>query len=471
MSTIASRIPEILKHAIAQNEKYNIYTSIRSQDQITIPKISNSSQLLSNKIAAIKDNIATIEEPTTCSSKMLAKYTSPYEATVMTLLNKAGAITIGKTNLDEFGMGGGTTNSYFGSTINPTIKNAVEPYTAGGSSGGSAAAIAADTADFALGTDTGGSVRVPGAYTGVFGFKPSYGRISRWGVVAYAQSLDTVGILAKDVDLVRNVYDVLNQYDSKDPTSLSQEIRNKIEDSTHLRDRSIDKLRIGLINQLGANDLSPDVKEIWQKMLSTVQDHHHLIPVSIPILKYALPAYYTLAPAEAASNLSRFDGIRYGYRSDDDKNNYAKTRTEGFGKEVKTRITLGNFNLNADSFKNSFLKAQNVRLAMKSQFNSIFALPNSLTNSSAPKNGVDILIAPVSMSTPPTLKKYMSESSIEAYANDMFVTPASLCGLPAISVPWESTSGNPVGIQIIGQYGDDKKVLEVAKHLKELNKI
>ncbi|GME80892.1 unnamed protein product [[Candida] boidinii] len=285
----------------AINKKFNIFTSIREN----IDHAKNKTGPLSGTFCAIKDNIATIEEPTTCASKILSTYTSPFNATVVDLLENSGSTVVGKTNLDEFGMGNSTTNSYFGSTLNPIYENDKEMRIVGGSSGGSAAAVASGVSDFALGTDTGGSVRLPAAYTGIVGFKPSYGRISRWGVIAYAQSLDTVGILAKDVMTTRKVYDVLNQYDDKDPTSLSNELRSQFAKIKKTEDKIDKKIRIGVPMECNLQDLSEKVKKSWLDLLKTVNnsDKYEIMPVSIPSIKSSLPAYYILAPSEASSNL------------------------------------------------------------------------------------------------------------------------------------------------------------------------
>lgn len=467
LSTMSSIRPisEVLSKATAANAKFNIFASLRSSSQLekSISSISNESSL-GNTTVAIKDNISTIEEPTSCSSKILSDYQSPFEATVVSLLKKEGAITVGKTNMDEFGMGSGTIHSTIGPTLNPLFPDS--KHISGGSSGGSAAAVAADVVDFALGTDTGGSVRLPAAYTGVYGFKPTYGRLSRWGVIAYAQSLDTVGVLSKDLNLLKKVYNTLDKHDGNDPTSLSDKLRHKIKDSKI----SNSKLRIGVVKELVLDNLSEEVTKGWSQVVNKLQEHYEIIPVSIPTLKYALPVYYTIAPAEAASNLARYDGIRYGFRSDSDKNHYAKTRSTGFGQEVQNRILLGNYNLNSDSYKNHFLKAQNLRNAIKKQFDSVFKLQNVLSANTAPETGVDVILSPVSMTTAPSLEKFQSQKPTESYVNDAFTVPASLAGLPAISVPWISKKGDlPIGIQIMAQYGDDDQVLSLAQVLSEIN--
>lgn len=368
--------------------------------------------------------------------------------------------------MDEFGMGSGTTHTPV-SVLNPlyTDKRIV-----GGSSGGSAAAVASGCVPLALGTDTGGSVRLPAAYTGTYGFKPSYGRLSRWGVIAYAQSLDTVGIISNDLEVLNKGFRLLDKYDEKDPTSISVELRNKIEDLKD--DNNSDLLRVGIPEQLLLDGISPEVSEGWAQVLeSLMKNGHEVIPISIPTLRHALPIYYTLAPAEAASNLARYDGIRYGHRSDSDKNHYAKTRSEGFGSEVQNRIILGNYNLNADSYKNHFLKAKQLRQQLNDDFSQTFRFPDvRQSHTKSPKDGVDLIITPTSLTTAPTIEEFKSQSPAESYLNDALTVPSSLTGIPSISIPWKTSIGAiPVGIQLIGQFGNDTQVLDAAKILSTMN--
>ncbi|OWB82786.1 ligase activity protein [[Candida] boidinii] len=476
----------------AINKKFNIFTSIREN----IDHAKNKTGPLSGTFCAIKDNIATIEEPTTCASKILSTYTSPFNATVVDLLENSGSTVVGKTNLDEFGMGNSTTNSYFGSTLNPIYENDKEMRIVGGSSGGSAAAVASGVSDFALGTDTGGSVRLPAAYTGIVGFKPSYGRISRWGVIAYAQSLDTVGILAKDVTTTRKVYDVLNQYDDKDPTSLSNELRSQFAKIKETEVKVDKKIRIGVPMECNLQDLSEKVKKSWLDLLKTINnsDKYEIMPVSIPSIKSSLPAYYILAPSEASSNLSRYDGIRYGFRetmSESDiqsdeviDQEFTQTRAIGFGEEVIRRIILGSFSLSSHGYSSHFLKAQRVRAKLIEEFNQVFKLPhvllsdfsdtdNKQAQSSNPTDEkVDFLVFPTSIDLPPTLSAFLSDQEqtpIDSYVNDVLTVPSSLAGLPTCSIPWKSSSDKPLGFQIMGQFGDDLSVLQVSQDLMDLN--
>lgn len=442
------KYPELIAKVLEAQSKYNIFTSIREN-----PVSNLQSGILKNKTVAVKDNIVTKNEFTTCSSRVLQDYKSPFDATIVKLLENEGSVIVGKTNMDEFGMGSSTTNSIFGPTMNPAYPD--EQRISGGSSGGSAAAVSAGLVDFSIGTDTGGSVRLPAAYNDIIGFKPSYGRISRWGVIAYAQSLDTVGIMSKDLSIVESVYNILNRFDKNDPTSLSIENRNKIIENDS------QKLRIGIPVEFLIKNLSKEVLNSWKETLLKLQKDFEIIPVSIPNLKYSLPIYYTIAPAEASSNLARYDGIRYGYRSDEDKNHYSKTRSESFGKEVQNRILLGNYNLQSDSFKNNFLKAMNERNNLKSQFDSIFKFKNIFSKKDGNPDGVDIILTPTAISKPPTLSEFKKQTITDIYLNDTLTVPASLAGLPAISIPMNTHSS----VQIIGQFGDDQTVFKASKLL------
>ncbi|KAK6199279.1 amidase signature domain-containing protein [Scheffersomyces amazonensis] len=417
--------------------------------------VGSGSGVLSGTSFIVKDNIATKVGYTTAASKSLHDYQSPFDATVVRLLRHQGSKLVGKANLDEFGMGSSTTNSMFGPTINPKYDN--EDRIAGGSSGGSAAAVAADMASFSLGTDTGGSVRLPASYCGVVGFKPTYGRISRWGVIPYAQTLDTVGILSKDVDIVEKVYEVLNQYDEKDPTCMTTKVRNNIVSTAK------GQLTIGIPEQFIIEELDQDTKIAWELTLhKLVQLGHSLKVVSIPSIKKSLSTYYTLATAEAASNLSRYDGIRYGYKSDNNNEDdtIVSSRCESFGQEVQRRIILGNYTLSSES-GDHYLKAAQVRQELVQEFNQVFKLPHPLLENELKLNNCDVLVSPTALSKPPTLKEYdekNEENFLNSYLNDILTVPASLAGLPTISIPINGT-----GIQFMTQYGDDSILFSIAR--------
>lgn len=433
----------------------------------------------------IKDNICTKELETTAASGILKDFTSPYDATVVKLLQDAGAVVVGKTNMDEFGMGSHSTHSHAGPVKMQRYKG--EETSAGGSSGGSAMAVASAQCWAALGTDTGGSVRLPAAYSGVLGFKPSYGLLSRWGVIAYANSLDTVGIFGKNARNVKCLFDKLNVHDPQDPTSLPPSTRSWL--ST--REVPQKPLRIGVPLDYNIATLHPVVRNAWMRALKALAgEGHTLHSVRLPATQRALPAYYVLAPAEASSNLAKYDGVRFGSRAegiDGTPENvlFAKTRGQGFGAEVQRRILLGAFSLSAQAIDNYFIKAQKVRRLVQQDFNSVFATPNPLGNNtsvSEEDGGVDVLICPTAPTLAPSLVEVQNQDPIQAYMNDVFTVPASLAGLPAISVPVHITDEEraaihgdhdikeSAGIQIIGQYGDDNLVLYTAEALQSVCK-
>ncbi|KAI9036554.1 glutamyl-tRNA(Gln) amidotransferase subunit HER2 [Aspergillus affinis] len=441
---------------------------------------------LDGRLVSIKDNICTRNFPTTCASGILKRFASPSNATVVEQLESAGAIVAGKTNLDEFGMGSHSVHSCFGPVGDRG--NADAP-SAGGSSGGSAVAVATDQCYAALGTDTGGSVRLPAAYTGTVGFKPSYGLISRWGVVAYANSLDTVGILGRSSTDTREIFNILNQHDPRDPTSLSPTSRSRILsrlDTPSLASRMKSApLKIGVPAEYNILELAPSIRRAWSRSLAYMQRQGHTIhPVSLPATKLALSAYYVLAPAEASSNLAKYDGVRYGTRpagpdggAQPDDYLYATTRGDGFGTEVKRRILLGAFSLSADAIDNYFIQAQRVRRLVQHDFNAVFNAEQPLTSRQAKAGprlggfGVDVLMCPTVPSSPPRISDLLegntAASPLDAYMNDVFTVPASLAGLPAVSVPVKvDESVDHTGIQIIGQYGDDELVLRVGESLE-----
>jgi aspartyl-tRNA(Asn)/glutamyl-tRNA(Gln) amidotransferase subunit A len=440
---------------------------------------------LAGKSIAVKDNIVTASKPTTAASKVLSGFTSPFDATVIKLLQDAGAKIQSKASLDEFGMGSHSQSSYPGPVQSPFTRNG-EPLSPGGSSGGSAVAVANGEAWAALGTDTGGSVRLPAAYCSVVGFKPSYGLLSRWGVIQYANSLDTVGVLARSVEDVDNVFGALNKHDANDPTSLSDNARQRI--AAQVTSGSTG-LRIGIPQEYNIEELTAPVRKAWNDTLSRLQQAGHtLVPVSLPTTQQALSAYYVLAPAEASSNLAKYDGVRYGRRTAGSdaapKGNlplYARTRGEGFGEEVRRRILLGAYALSSEAIDNYFIQAQKVRRLVQQDFDSVFTAKNPLHDGTEGYStaGVDFLITPTAPSLPPTIAELKRQSTVESYMLDVFTVPASLAGLPALSVPVpleaeahgdvDPLDVQSVGMQIIGQYGSDEGVLAVGKLIEELS--
>jgi aspartyl-tRNA(Asn)/glutamyl-tRNA(Gln) amidotransferase subunit A len=432
---------------------------------------------------AIKDNICTRDLKTTAASGILKDFTSPYDATVVKLLRDAGGVIAGKTNMDEFGMGSHSTHSHAGPVKMQRYEG--EEASAGGSSGGSALAVASGQCWAALGTDTGGSVRLPAAYTGVTGFKPSYGLLSRWGVIAYANSLDTVGIFTKNARDAACVFDELNVHDPKDPTSLSTATRSRLATS----DGQPESLRIGIPLDYNIASLQPAVRNAWIRALKVLADKGHTLhPVRLPATQHALSAYYVLAPAEASSNLAKYDGVRFGSRADGIDGTpesvlFAKTRGQGFGSEVQRRILLGAFSLSAEAIDNYFIQAQKVRRLVQQDFDNVFAKANPLANNDSrteeAQDRVDVLLCPTAPTLAPSLSEVTNQDPLQAYTNDVFTVPASLAGLPAISVPVHITDSEraaihgdhdikeSAGIQIIGQYGDDKLVLHAANMLQQ----
>ncbi|EGV63823.1 Trimeric GatFAB AmidoTransferase(AdT) complex subunit [Yamadazyma tenuis] len=422
----------------------------------------------------VKDNILTIGT-TTCGSKILSEFESPFDATVVKLLQDKGYNLVGKTNLDEFGMGSSNTNSNFGPSVNPLFEDG--EYVTGGSSGGSAATVAGGLCEFSLGTDTGGSIRLPASNCGVYGFKPSYGRLSRWGVIPYAQTLDTVGIIARTCEKVQEVFEVLDKYDSKDPTSLSVETRKEI--STVVSKRN--SLRNGMFNigipeEFLVEELSDATRNKLSKAAEALLDMgHNVVAISIPSIEKSLSAYYTIATAEAASNLSRYDGIRFG-KGDENLDGAANVvkgnRSLGFGKEVQRRIILGNYTISSDS-GDHYIKATELRRHLADEFNNILYIPNLLTNSEFESKDVgkcDFILASTTINTPTTIEEFLHkehQNLLESYTNDILTTPMSLTGVPTISLPIldEGKAISTQGIQLFGQFGDDRALLQISSHL------
>ncbi len=381
---------------------------------------------------ALKDNLCTRGVPTTCSSKILAGWRPPYDATVVTRLAAAGALVVGKTNLDEFAMGSSTENSAFGPTRNPHDPSRVP----GGSSGGSAAAVAAGFAPLALGSDTGGSIRQPAALCGVVGVKPTYGAVSRYGLIAFASSLDQIGPFATSVDDAALLLEVIGGHDPLDSTSLDQpppDLRTQL-------DRGVVGLKVGLVTELTGEGIAPDVAERTRQAAAALEAAGATVrEVSVPSVTYGLSAYYLIAPAEASSNLARYDGVRYGLRApgaEDITEMYGATRAAGFGPEVKRRIMLGTYALSAGYYDAYYGKAQKVRTLIVRDF-------------AAAYDQVDVLLSP----TAPTVAFELGAKTADPmsmYMNDVCTIPSNLAGHPAISVPFGTGSGGlPVGVQIM----------------------
>jgi len=393
----------------------------------------------------LKDNLCTTAMPTTCASKMLVQYTSPIDATVVEKLNRADAVILGKLNMDEFAMGSSTENSYIKPVRNPVDLTRVP----GGSSGGSAAAVASSQAAFTLGSDTGGSIRQPAAFCGVVGLKPTYGAVSRYGLIAFASSLDQIGPLTRDVTDLAHVMNVLVGHDSRDSTSATVDWPD-FRDSLRA---DVKGMKIALPKEYFAKGLNPEVKSAVLEaarrfeLLGADVDE-----VSVTTMEYALPAYYLISSAEASSNLARFDGVQYGYRADefeDLRDLYVKTRSQGFGKEVKRRILLGTYALSSGYYDAYYKKAQQVRGLIRKEFSDLFKT-------------YDLILSPVAPTTAWKLGE-KSKDPLEMYMEDIYTVPINIAGVPAISVPCgKDSSGMPVGMQLIGKPFDEKTLIRAA---------
>jgi aspartyl-tRNA(Asn)/glutamyl-tRNA(Gln) amidotransferase subunit A len=397
---------------------------------------------------ALKDNMCTDGIPTTCSSKILEGWKPPYDATVVQKLQAAGTIVIGKTNLDEFAMGASTENSAFGPTRNPLDTTRVP----GGSSGGSAAATAAGFAPLAIGSDTGGSIRQPASLCGVVGFKPTYGRVSRYGLIAFASSLDQIGPFATNVADTAAVMNAIAGYDPMDSTS----IKADVPDYSAVLNQGVEGLRIGIINEMMGEGISPMTQQRVRAAAELFTANGAKVEeVSVPASSFGISAYYVIAPAEASSNLARYDGVRYGIREqgDDIVQMYSKTRAQGFGPEVKRRIMLGTYALSSGYYDAYYGKAQRVRTLIINDFNAAF-------------ENFDLLIAPTSPTTAFKIGE-KSDDPLLMYLNDLCTIPPSLAGLPAISVPFGNGEENlPVGVQILGKPLDEAGILRAAAVLE-----
>jgi aspartyl-tRNA(Asn)/glutamyl-tRNA(Gln) amidotransferase subunit A len=399
---------------------------------------------------ALKDNLCTRGLPTTCSSRILEGWCPPYDATVVERLVAAGAVVVGKTNLDEFAMGSSTENSAFGPTRNPLDPSRVP----GGSSGGSAAAVAAGFAPLALGSDTGGSIRQPAALCGVVGVKPTYGRVSRYGLIAFASSLDQVGPFAATVADAALLYDVIAGHDARDATSIS----DPFEPTLPALDRGVEGLRIGLIKEMTEGDLAPD-RDVAARIVAAAealeQRGAKVETVSVPAAVYGLSAYYLIAPAEASSNLARFDGVRYGLRVDGPTvaEMMRATRTRGFGAEVKRRIMLGTYALSSGYYDAYYGKAQRVRTLIAADF-------------AAAYERCDLLLGPTSPCVAFELGAKAADP-MTMYLNDVYTIPSNLAGHPAISVPFGSGAlGLPVGVQLLGPPLSEGLLFQAAAELE-----
>ena len=398
---------------------------------------------------AHKDIFCTKGIKTTCASRMLDNFISPYNASVVEKLEQAGTVILGKTNMDEFAMGSSNENSYYGAASNPWDLDRVP----GGSSGGSAVAVAAGLAPAATGTDTGGSIRQPAAFCGITGLKPTYGRISRWGMIAFASSLDQAGPMTHTAEDAALLLNAMAGFDEKDSTSIDQ----PVPDFTANLNKQLDGLKIGIPKQYFAKGLDSDIEKAIQgaitelgKLGCTFQD------IELPNAEMAIPTYYVIAPAECSSNLSRFDGVRFGYRCEEPQNLedlYKRSRGEGFGSEVKRRIMLGTYVLSAGYYDAYYLQAQKVRRLIKQDFTAAF-------------ESVDLILGPTTP-TPAFKKNEKSSDPVTMYLNDIYTIGTNLAGLPGMSVPAGLIKGLPVGLQLTAPYFEESRLLNAAHQFQQ----
>lgn len=437
----------------AVEKDINSYVTVYKKEEVLekaehIQKLIDEGQLtgpLAGVPVAIKDNMCTRDKLTTCSSKILGNFYPTYSAEAVINLEKAGAVIIGKTNMDEFAMGSTTETSFYGPTKNPWNKGHVP----GGSSGGSCAAVAAEECSYALGSDTGGSIRQPSSFCGVTGIKPTYGTVSRYGLIAYGSSLDQIGPVAKDVTDCATILETIASYDSKDSTSVKRDDYN----FTEALVEDVKGLKIGIPKDYFGEGLEPEVKEAILKAVDVLKDKGAIVEeFDLSLVEYAIPAYYVIASAEASSNLSRFDGVKYGYRTEEYNglhNMYKKTRSEGFGEEVKRRIMLGSFVLSSGYYDAYYLKALRTKALIKKAFDEAFAK-------------YDVIIGPAAPTTAPKLGDSLSDP-IKMYLGDIYTISVNLAGLPGISVPCgQDSNGLPIGMQIIGDCFKEKNIIRAA---------
>jgi len=421
-----------LKKSIEEKKELNAYISVDEAGE-GVPLL-------------IKDNIQVKGWNITCASKILQGYVAPYNATVIEKIQAAGLAPFGRANMDEFAMGSSTESSFYGKTLNPHDPERVP----GGSSGGSAAAVGAGVAIAALGSDTGGSIRQPAAFCGIVGMKPTYGRVSRWGLAAYSSSLDQIGPMTQNVEDAAILYDIISGHDTHDSTSANIDYTPVTPNLNPNR-----KLKIAVIDNY-IKDASPEVQAAYETAIKALEDAGHtIIHKEMMGAKYDIAAYYIIATAEASANLSRYDGVRYGNRADDPKDLkdlYLRTRSEGFGEEVKRRILLGSFVLSSGYYDAYYLKAQKVRHLIKEEFESVF-------------NDADLILSPVAPT--PAFKFGEMADPLQMYLSDAYTIGINLAGLPAISLPIQKTAdGLPIGLQLIGKHFDEQTVFDGALSLE-----
>ena len=443
--TVTEAVTAALDAIEAKEKKVNSFVTVDREGALKraeeVQKMIDDGTLtgpLAGVPVAIKDNMCTKDLLTTCSSKILYNFKPMYTA-------EAGAVIIGKTNMDEFAMGSTTETSAYGATKNPWN----EAHVPGGSSGGSCAAVAAEECSYALGSDTGGSIRQPSSFCGVTGIKPTYGTVSRYGLIAYGSSLDQIGPIAKDVTDCATILEAIASYDKKDSTSIAR-------DDLKFTDALVDDvkgLKIGIPRDYFGEGLDPEVKEAVLNAAKVLEEKGAIVEeFDLSLVEYAIPAYYVIACAEASSNLARFDGVKYGYRAKEYEglhNMYKKTRSEGFGPEVKRRIMLGSFVLSSGYYDAYYLKALRTKALIKKAFDEAFAK-------------YDVILGPAAPTTAPKLGESLSDP-IKMYLGDIYTISVNLAGLPGISLPCgKDSNGLPIGLQLIGDCFKEKKIIRAA---------
>ena len=450
--TVLEATEAVLAQIEAKEREYHCYVTVDREGALAaaerIQRKIDAGELtgpLAGVPVAIKDNMCTEGMLTTCSSKILGNFVPTFSSEAVLNLQKAGAVILGKTNMDEFAMGSTTETSAFGVTKNPRNPEHVP----GGSSGGSAAAVAAQECFYALGSDTGGSIRQPASYCGVVGLKPTYGTVSRYGLIAYGSSLDQIGPLCKDVTDCATIMEIIATHDPKDSTSVQR-------DDTDFTGALVDDvkgMKIGIPRDYFGEGLDPEVKEAVLAAAKVLEAKGAIVEeFDLSLVEYAIPTYYTIAAAEASSNLERFDGIKYGYRTEEYEglhNMYKKSRSEGFGPEVKRRIMLGSFVLSSGYYDAYYLKALRVKALIKKAFDEAFAK-------------YDVILGPVAPTTAPKLGASLSDP-IKMYLSDIYTISVNLAGLPGLSIPCGMDSkGLPIGLQMIGDCFSEKKLIRAA---------
>jgi aspartyl-tRNA(Asn)/glutamyl-tRNA(Gln) amidotransferase subunit A len=456
----ATELTQAHLDAMADLQHLNCYITENAEQALAQAKqsdakiVKNEAGILEGIPLGIKDLFCTKGLRTTAASKILENFIPPYESTVSQKLLDAGSVNLGKLNLDEFAMGSSNTTSYFGNVISPW-QDPTRPtaqLVPGGSSGGSSAAVSAFLAMGATGTDTGGSIRQPASYCGIVGIKPTYGRCSRWGTIAFASSLDQAGMFGRDVRDTALLLKAISGHDEKDSTSANL----PVPDFSGLLNANVKDLKIGIPKEYRVEGMPADIEKLWDQGIAWLKDQGaEIIDVSLPHTHYALPTYYIIAPAEASSNLARYDGLRYGSRVAGDTLDqmYENTRAAGFGNEVKRRIMIGTYVLSAGYYDAYYIKAQQLRRLISNDFKAAF-------------EKCDVLLTPTTPSSAFVIGEN-EDDPIKMYLNDVFTVPASLAGLPAMSVPAGlDAKGLPLGLQLIGKAWDEQGILNVALALE-----